>query len=139
MVLLTVLIIIMFKHLKRKSGMLSDKSPMTVKEKSEITHDIIFYIFAYLPPLLIDDFTVASNSLTFIVLIATIFILYYKKNMLHINPIIIFKYKTYRVTDSHGNTTVLISNLTVKLDKVTYYQKLTSDLNVVIDDELFTK
>ena len=87
---------ILIWYLKKKRTTTTELSYFTVTEKSEITHDAIFYILAYIPILLIEKFE-WSEFTTFVVILFTIYVLYIKTNMLHINPIISLLYHTSEV------------------------------------------
>lgn len=122
----------MFHKLKQKRESTTDIEYVKVVQKQEITHDVIFYIFAYIPLLLINNFN-DVEMLTFGILLFTIYILYINKNMLHINPIIILKYKTYRVIDDRDNTVILISKFNIKRNKDMPFKELTSGLKIIVD------
>ena len=122
----------MFHKLKQKRESTTEIEYVKVVQKQEITHDVIFYIFAYIPLLLINKFD-SVEILTFSILLFTIYVLYINKNMLHINPIIILKYKTYRVIDERDNTVILISKFNIKRNKEIPFQELTSGLKIVVD------
>lgn len=131
-VFLTALVIILFSYLRKKRVTKTDVSYFKVIKKSEITHDVIFYIFAYIPALLIRDFTLHEFSI-FTVLLFTVYVLYTKTNMLHVNPVIALKYHTYRIIDEHDNSVVVFSNLYLKTGDEIAFQEITPNLHMVID------
>ena len=131
-VLLTVSVIVLLAYLKKKQNTKTDVSSFRVVKKSEITHDVIFYILAYIPALLIKDFTLQEFPM-FIILLFTVYVLYIKTNMLHINPILALKYHTYRVIDDHDNSVVVFSNLHLKTGQDITYQEITPNLHMVVD------
>ena len=128
-------ILYVFHELKQKKESIVDVEYVKVIKKQEITHDIIFYIFAYIPLLLINDFK-WDEIIPFGILLVTVYVLYINKNMLHINPIIILKYKTYRITDDRENTMVLISKFNIKRNRDIPFQELASGLKIIVDAEI---
>lgn len=119
-------------QLKKSNHNKIDLSYFKIVKKSDISHSVSFYILAYIPLLLIQDST-SSNIATFGVLLATIFILYVKLNLLHINPIISLFYNTYRVTDEYDNTVVIFSKLKVKNNTNIAYQEIASNLFINVE------
>jgi len=131
-VLLTASVVALLLYLKKKQNTKTDRSSFRVVTKSEITHDVVFYVLAYIPALLIQDFTLQEISI-FGILLFTVYVLYIKTNMLHINPIIALKYHTYRVIDEHDNSVVVFSSLHLKTDRDIAYQEITTNLHMVVD------
>lgn len=125
-------VIILLEYLKKKQTTKTDVSSFKIVKKSEITHDVIFYILAYIPVLLIKTFTLEEFPM-FVILLFTVYVLYIKTNMLHINPILALKYHTYRVIDDHDNSVVVFSNLHLKTGRDITYQEITTNLHIVVD------
>ena len=130
-IFLIVITIILIQYLKKKENTCTEVTHFKVVKKSEITHDVVFYILAYIPILLIDKFEL-SELPTFMILLFTIYVLYIKLNMLHINPIISLLYHTYKATDDYYNTVVFLSKLTLKTGNDVPYQEITHNLNMVV-------
>ena len=86
-----------------------------------------------MPVLLINNF---NKIITFIGMSIIISIIYIKKNMSHINPIIVLLYRTYKVKDQYGNNIVLISDMPIPIDQYIAYQEIAANVNVVIDDRI---
>jgi len=106
-----------------------------VMQKSNITHDVIFYTLAYIPVLLLSTFEI-REIVTFSIVLFTIYVLYIKTNMIHINPMLaLMRYNMYKVTDDHDNTVVLLSKLNVKTGIEVPYEEITNNVYVVLDDE----
>ncbi len=121
------LIVILLSYLRKKRMCTKEGiSSFKVIKKLEITHDVIFYILAYIPVLLINEFPV------FIILLFTVYILYIKTNMLHVNPIIALQYRTYRIIDNNNNSVVVFSKLNLKTDD-NFSQEIITNLYIVID------
>lgn len=131
-IFLTVSVIILLGYMKKKQNTKTNLSSFKIVKKSEITHDVIFYILAYIPALLIKDFTLEEFPM-FVILLFTVYVLYIKTNMLHINPILALKYHTYRVIDDHDNSIVVFSNLHLKTGHDVTYQEITPNLHVIVD------
>ena len=131
-IVLTTLVIVLLVYLKKKQTTRTNVSSFKVVKKSEITHDVIFYILAYIPALLIQDFTLREFPM-FIILLFTVYVLYVKTNMLHINPILALKYHTYRIIDEHDNSVVVFSKLHLKTGHDITYQEITHNLHMVVD------
>ena len=130
-IFLSVIIITLTQYLKKKKNTTTEQLYFKVVKKSEITHDVVFYILAYIPILLINKFELPEFP-TFIILLFTIYVLYVKTNMLHINPIISLLYHTYKATDDHDNTVVFFSKLALKTGNDVAYQEITHNLNMVV-------
>jgi len=130
--LLATSVIALLLYLKKKQNTKTDVSSFRVVTKSEITHDVVFYVLAYIPALLIRDFALQDLSI-FGILLFTVYVLYIKTNMLHINPIIALKYHTYRVIDEYDNSVVVFSSLHLKTDRDITYREITPNLHMVVD------
>lgn len=128
---LVVLTASMLAYLRRKHTTKGESVSFKIVKKCEITHDVVFYVLAYVPIFLIQKFEF-SEILTFAILIFTIYVLYTKTNMLHINPIISLFYKTYRVTDNYDNTIVVFSKLHIKTGTDIQCHEITHNLNINI-------
>ena len=88
---------------------------------------------AYIPALFVEKFTLTELS-AFVILLATVYLLYVKTNMLHINPVLtLIGYNTYRVTDDHSNTVVLLSRLSVRTGTEVPYAAIVHNVNLVLD------
>ena len=129
------LIIILILFLKKKSETTLEKQYVKIIKKNEITQDVVFYILGYMPVLLINNFN-GQEIITFISMSIIISIIYIKKNMSHINPIIVLFYRTYKVKDQYGNNIVLISNMPIPINEHIAYQEIATNVNVVIDDRI---
>ena len=127
------LIMILVIFLRRKSKTTLEKQYVKIIKKNEITQDVVFYILGYMPVLLINNFN-AQEIITFIGMSIIISIIYIKKNMSHINPIIVLLYRTYKVKDQYGNNIVLISDMPIPIDQYIAYQEIAANVNVVIND-----
>ena len=104
-----------------------------VVKKEDITHSTVFYIMAYIPALFVEKFTLTELS-AFVILLVTVYLLYVKTNMLHINPVLtLIGYNTYRVTDDHSNTVVLLSRLSVRTGTEVPYAAIVHNVNLVLD------
>lgn len=130
-VLATLLTMIIYLNHKRKKS--DGKITFKVVQKSNITHDIIFYVLAYIPVLIVNEF-VLQEFVTFAILLFTTYVLYMKTNMLHVNPILaLMKYHTYKITDDHDNTAVFFSKLVIKTGVEIPYNEITHGINIVLD------
>lgn len=104
-----------------------------VEKKEDITLSMAFYILAYTPVLFVEKFAL-SEMVTFGILLFTIYLVYVKANLLHVNPILtIMGYKTYRATDDHFNTVVLLSRLNVRIHAEVKYVEITHNINLVLE------
>ena len=122
----------MMRHLQKLSST-TELNYFKVVKKEDITHNMVFYILAYVSVLLVNNYDYVEWP-TFVILLLTIFVLYVKTNMLHINPILLLmKYNTYRVTDDHDNTVILLSKLNVKTGVEIPYAEVTTNINLILD------
>ena len=119
----------LFCYLRKKENTTQDISYFKVLKKYDIGRDVVFYILAYIPALLIDEFEFTKLP-AFAVILLTIYVLYIKTNMLHINPLISLKYNTYKVIDDHENTVIIFSSLKIKTGREIPYQEISSDVNI---------
>lgn len=134
-VFLVSIFFIMKLYLKNIRKDNKDAQYFKVVQKTNITHDVVFYTLAYIPILLLNTFQL-REVITFSIILFTIYVLYIKTNMLHINPILaLMRYNMYKVTDDHDNTVVLLSRLNVKTGIDVPYKEITDNLNMVLDNE----
>lgn len=112
-----------------------EKQYFKVVGKTNITHDVVFYTLAYIPILLLSEFK-WKEVITFSITLFTIYVLYIKTNMIHINPILaLMQYKMYKVTDDHDNTVVMLSKLNVKTGVEVPCREIADEINIVLDGE----
>lgn len=129
-----ILCIWIVRIIEGKTKIQENISNIKIVKKKEISYEVIVYMFAYIPILIIDSFTY-ENIIIFCIILFTVGALYIKKYMLQFNPIIILKYKMYEVTDSYGITKVVISNFNIPLDKIMKYQVYLPNINIIINKE----
>jgi len=134
-VFIILVLVIVSKYLEKLRRDDKESKPFKVVQKVNITHDVIFYILGYIPSILLTAFHL-KEIVTFCIVISIIYILYYKTNMIHINPILaLMKYNMYKVTDDHDNTIVLLSKLNVKTGIEVQINEITNNINIVLDSE----
>lgn len=124
--------IVYLDSLRKSQG---DHQFIKIVQKSSMTHDVVFYTLAYIPVLLLTTYDIRA-IVTFSIILFTVYVLYIKTNMLHINPILaLMKYNIYKVTDDHDNTIVLLSKLHLKTGTDVAYKEITDNISMVPDDE----
>lgn len=130
---LIIALTIFVKHYIKKLSGTKKGNYFKVEKRDDITLGMAFYILAYTPVLFIDKFAL-SEMVTFGILLSTIYLVYVKANLIHVNPILVMMgYKTYRVTDEHSNTVVLLSRLNVRIHTEVKYVEITPNINLVLD------
>lgn len=106
-----------------------------VEKKDDITLNMAFYILAYIPALFVESFE-PVELIAFTILLFTVYLVYVKANMLHVNPVLtVMGYKTYRATDDHFNTVVLLSRLNVRTGTEVEYVEITPNINLVLEQQ----
>lgn len=111
------------------------KTPFKVEKKDDITPSIAFYILAYIPALFVESFTL-TELVAFVILLSIVYLVYIKANLLYVNPILTaIGYKTYRVTDDHSNTVVLLSRSSVIMDEDVDCVEIAPNIILVLDQE----
>ena len=122
-------------HYIKKAYSSEEQNYFKIEKKDDITQNMVFYILAYIPVLFVEKFT-ATEIVAFVVLLAIVYLVYIKANMLHVNPVLtIMGYKTYRVTDDHRNTVVLLSRLNIRIGVEVPYVEIIPDINLVLDQQ----
>ena len=90
---------------------------------------------AYIPVLFVEGFT-PTELVAFVILLSIVYLVYTKANMLYINPVLTtMGYKTYRVTDDHHNTVVLLSRSSVPIGEDVDCVEIASNILLVVDQE----
>lgn len=101
-----------------------------IVEKTNVTHEVVFYILGYIPSVLLTTFQ-WNEVITFAIVLLTIYVLYIKTNMVHINPILALRYKMYKATDDHDNTVVFLSKLNLRTGIEVQYSEISDNINMV--------
>ena len=123
------------KYYMKTMSSAKNKNYFKVEKKDDITLSMAFYILAYIPVLFVEEFA-PVELVAFVILLFTVYLVYVKANMLHVNPVLtVMGYKTYRVTDDHLNTVVLLSRLNVRIGIEVPYVEITPNINLVLDQE----
>lgn len=126
---------VVVRHLRHTASANNGLVNITVKEKFDITGDVALYALTYIPLVFIEDLT-PEHMLVLATILAVVYAMYTKFNLLHINPIISMFYRTYRVVDNHGNTTVVFSKLKVRSHSNLRCLEISENLYVVATDDL---
>lgn len=132
-IVLTVLGFLIISYIKKKEHMKTNRRYFEIHKKSNITRDTVFYSLTYIPILLIGRFEEQEFPIL-IVWFVTVYILYTKTNLFHVNPIIIIWYNIYLVTDDSYNDVIMVSKTKLMIGTKVPYQEIIPDLNVVINE-----
>lgn len=95
------------------------------RSPSQLDENIIGYLIAYLPPLLVDDFQNISKIIPATAFFVTVVLLLFKIDSIYFNPFfLIYNYRIYRVTLVSGRTVVVITDKPeiVEGDKLNLYE-----------------
>lgn len=131
--IISLLVTLMF-YLEKLRKETKEPQHFKIVEKTNITHEVVFYILGYIPSMLLTTFE-WKEVITFSIILLTIFVLYIKTNMLHINPILTLRYKMYKVIDEHDNTVVFLSKLNLRTGIEVQYSEISDNVNIVRDSD----
>ena len=105
--------------------------PMHVTKRFDITGDVAQYTLAYVPIVIFDSLTPDNLAIIFTIM-AVVYFMYTRANLLHINPIISIFYRPYRVVDEHSNTVVVFAKLKVRVGTSLLCREISENLYVAV-------
>lgn len=88
------------------------KSPVHMKAKvtSALDESILTYIVAYLPPLLVDDFSKLENTIPALLFYVILVTLMARAETIYVNPFFLwFGYRVYRMELETGRSVIVIT------------------------------